>query len=147
MGDHNGGAGRGAARGSVPQNTVGNVSPVGGAAASPYPENMMRETPSLNADAQLRLRYADRLNNARNPGRRRVLSTSAGLAEAAWVRAYRTGYDNRQFNENFRNGNEAFVRTYAQGYAQGQRDRFNQITQDRRGYAVPGATLGTRLQQ
>lgn len=112
MGDHKGGAGRNV--GQAPRRA-----PYGG-------------VPGITADNALALRHADRLNDARNPGRQRVLRTqtlatgeNAATAAKDYVDGYRLGFVNPATRRALRT---PAART---GFEAGRFDRGNRLWQER----------------
>ena len=95
MGDTKGGGGRGRARGAGGTIAVTYQTAVEGGQTARIP----------NADNVLRLHFAGRLNDARNPGRQNTLRTQTGTlggrstraSEAKqWVNGFRDAYNGRE---------------------------------------------------
>lgn len=116
MGDHTGGAGRGrVGRGTIP---VTYQTAVEGRQSARIP----------SADNVLRMHFADRLNDARNPGRQRVLvaqrgrlggrSTRASEAKQ-WVTGFRDAYNGRE-------GSMVRARSVSQAQIDGNRAGFRE---------------------
>lgn len=100
--------------------------------------------PSLNAQAQLSLRYADKVMAARNPAQQAALSQQVtGIQRTAaddavdWGNGYRVGYDNLEILLAL----TEFSLSYQLGYAQGKQDRQGQLQQDTTGSGVVGKRL------